>query len=414
MKRPRCNRRLVAAILAIAAPLVTAPAAAVPPAAKPAAGPSAPVAKPAAGPDAPIAKPVAGPNAPVAKPAAGPNAPVAGLPPLPPPAPLGPLPRGTTATSTHGPFVTGECGLCHGPAPAGKRVGPLVRPARELCLECHEEFGEILKRRVKHRAVEDCLGCHNPHEARAPHLLREDLASSCLRCHERERALVLRAPVRHGALDGERKCLACHNPHASNVDALLVRLPYDLCVTCHGSDMVKDHRGLRLTNIRRLLDESKVRHGPVEAKDCSACHTPHGGDHARLLVAAYPAEFYAPFSARSYALCLDCHEEAALTTPETTALTRFRDGKRNLHYVHVSKEERGRTCRACHEVHAARQPHHIRDAVPYGSKRWMLPINYTPSPSGGSCEKTCHSRKEYDNGGGRGVAATKPAAPKAK
>jgi hypothetical protein len=65
--------------------------------------------------------------------------------------------------------------------------------------------------------------------------------------------------------------------------------------------------------------------------------------------------------------------------------------------VHVNKADRGRTCRACHEVHASKQAHHIRDSVPYGAKGWALKINYTKTPTGGSCAKTCHDTKSYVN-----------------
>jgi hypothetical protein len=60
-------------------------------------------------------------------------------------------------------------------------------------------------------------------------------------------------------------------------------------------------------------------------------------------------------------------------------------------------KERGRTCRACHEVHASKQDHHIREGVPYGPKAWVLKINYTKLPNGGSCAKTCHETKTYNN-----------------
>jgi polyferredoxin len=83
--------------------------------------------------------------------------------------------------------------------------------------------------------------------------------------------------------------------------------------------------------------------------------------------------------------------------PHTTTLTKFRNGDLNLHYVHVNKDERGRTCRACHEVHAAKQPHQIRDAVPYGNTGYMLKVNFTQTPNGGSCAKTCHVTRSYTN-----------------
>jgi hypothetical protein len=48
-------------------------------------------------------------------------------------------------------------------------------------------------------------------------------------------------------------------------------------------------------------------------------------------------------------------------------------------------------------VHAAKQPHRIREGVPFGSKGWLLQINYTRLPNGGTCVKTCHETRSYDN-----------------
>jgi predicted CXXCH cytochrome family protein len=151
-----------------------------------------------------------------------------------------------------------------------------------------------------------------------------------------------------------------------------------------------------MTNYRKLLAENKVWHDPVKAKDCSACHRTHGGDNFRLLVAPYPEKFYAPYDPKNYALCYGCHNERVASEPQTTTLTGFRDGSKNLHYIHVNKE-RGRTCRACHEVHASQQDHHIREQVPFGSKGWMLKIGFTKLPDGGTCTKTCHDTRTYNN-----------------
>jgi predicted CXXCH cytochrome family protein len=246
-------------------------------------------------------------------------------------------------------------------------------------------------------ASESCVSCHNPHNAKNPKLLVEEAGALCLSCHEEIKNLVSHAQTTHDAVSTGAKCLSCHDPHAANVEKLLTRLPFDLCINCHGKDGVKDHNDKPLTNFKTLLAENPQHHGPVASKDCSSCHNPHGSDHFRLLGFDYPAQFYSPYEAKLYALCWDCHEKTILDTPETTTLTRFRDGNRNLHYIHVNKAERGRTCRACHEVHASKQPHQIRDAVPYGAQGWMLKINYTQTPTGGTCAKTCHATKSYNN-----------------
>ena len=173
-----------------------------------------------------------------------------------------------------------------------------------------------------------------------------------------------------------------------------------------------------LTNMKQLLAENPHQHGPVADKDCSACHNPHGGDNFRLLTKVYPAEFYSPYDPKLYALCFDCHEESMVKDPKTTTLTKFRNGDQNLHYVHVNKDERGRTCRACHEVHASKQAHQIRDAVPYGHTGYMLKVNFTQTPNGRHvrpnlpCDPQLH---QFGGGAGaaenRGGAAQVPLAP---
>jgi len=311
---------------------------------------------------------------------------------------VAPLPKGATIVWSHAPYGMGECGICHvrdDPADPGPIT---TQNVTELCFGCHEELQDAMaKSRYSHAAVEDsCTNCHNPHNSAYKKLLIAEPPSLCAQCHQDIWDEATKAPVQHRAVRDGKSCLNCHSPHASNVDSLLLDLPYNLCVTCHGKDGVKDEQGKTLTNIAALLASNPVIHGPVADKDCSACHTPHGGKYFRLLTTEYPATFYSPFDPKSYALCFTCHNSEIVAVERTTTLTGFRDGNRNLHYVHVNKKERGRTCRACHEVHAAPQPHLIRNGVPYGKSGWILKINYTPLPNGGRCEKTCHGAFTYD------------------
>jgi predicted CXXCH cytochrome family protein len=314
----------------------------------------------------------------------------------------GPLPKGEQAAWSHGPYEAGDCSICHQSSDP-KKPGPVTVAGNELCYSCHEEFKEIMARRYKHQpATESCLNCHNAHNSKQKKLLHVELATGCLDCHRPIKEVVEKSRVKHGALDLKEKCANCHNPHGANVEKLLIQLPFDMCVGCHSVDDMKDRQGVTLTNFKKWLSENRVWHAPVAAKDCSACHRTHGGDNFRMLVAEYPATFYSPYDLKAYALCYGCHNEKVVSEPHTRTLTNFRDGTRNLHYVHVNKADRGRTCRACHEVHAGKQAHHIRDGVPYGAKGWVLRINYTKTPTGGTCAKTCHETKSYVN---RPVAA---------
>lgn len=298
---------------------------------------------------------------------------------------------------SHAPFEVGECGLCHsGSTP--EDPGPVEGEVNELCFGCHEELRETMATApVRHYAAEDaCTNCHNPHNSSLRKLLLSRPPELCADCHSDIWEQATESAVTHGALVTGDSCLNCHNPHASNVQSLLEGLPYDLCVGCHAQSGLQDHTGKELTNFGELLAANPVAHGPVAAKDCTACHQPHGSENFRLLMAEYPAKFYAPFDPDNYRLCFTCHNEEMVAEAETTTLTGFRDGSRNLHFVHVNKPDRGRTCRACHEVHAAPHEHLIRDGVPYGSKGWILPVDYRPTATGGTCVKSCHGPKTYD------------------
>ena len=309
---------------------------------------------------------------------------------------LSPLPATEKAVTTHAPFEAGDCRLCHERADP-LSPGPITTPVNEQCFGCHDDFQKTVAGKSGHAAArESCVSCHNPHNAREPKLLVAEAGALCMSCHESVKNLALHTPVKHDALTEGAKCMNCHNPHGSEVEHLLIQLPMNLCLTCHGQDDVTDHDGRKLTNMKKLLAENPVHHGPVAAEDCSACHNPHGFENFRLLNHKYPAQFYSPFKIENYALCFECHEERMVTDAQTTTQTRFRDGSTNLHSIHVNKAERGRTCRACHEVHASKQKFQLRDSVPYGPKGWPLKLNYTKMETGGTCAKTCHATRDYD------------------
>lgn len=310
---------------------------------------------------------------------------------------LAPLPANVNTASLHSPFADGSCIFCHrGQDP--QDPGPLLKPVNELCLDCHVDFTDVMAREYTHApSLGSCVNCHNPHNSRYAKLLMTEVSTLCLSCHSELRTVTTEARVKHDATIKNQACNNCHNPHAANVEHLLISLPFDLCITCHGEDNLKDDDGNDLTNFSRLLAENPVHHGPVADKDCSACHNPHGAEYFRLLIEEYPPRFYSPYDPENYGLCFECHEQDTFEEPRTETLTLFRDGDRNLHYLHVNKDVRGRTCRACHAVHASSQAHHIREGVPYGSAGWVLKINYSPTPDGGKCGKNCHDSKSYVN-----------------
>ena len=309
-----------------------------------------------------------------------------------------PLPSSVKAAWQHSPYAADDCSICH-ERNDKKNPGKVAKNGSALCLECHGEFEALRSEKYVHAPVfADCMKCHNPHDAQQRKLLyTESVTSLCTACHQGIKSIAEKSPVKHDPVVKGRACLQCHSPHATKIEKLLTAAPFDQCIGCHSQPGLKDDKGVVMTNFKQLLADNKVLHDPVAAKDCSACHTVHGGENFRMLTTAYPAKFYAPFNPENYALCFGCHNDQVISQRETTTLTRFRDGSRNLHYVHVNKADRGRTCRACHEVHASPYPHQIREAVPYGPKNWMLKVGYEATPTGGMCAKTCHDAKPYVN-----------------
>jgi len=82
------------------------------------------------------------------------------------------------------------------------------------------------------------------------------------------------------------------------------------------------------------------------------------------------------FSAlRQAASALVARPDLALARSTLTA-TGFRDGDVNLHYVHVNREKKGRSCRACHDIHAGNDNKLMRE--PYAAcrnsagDRWII------------------------------------------
>lgn len=297
----------------------------------------------------------------------------------------------------HGPVGSGACVLCHEPH-SSWHPKLLTEDPKGLCLNCHRELvaqGE--QGRHVHAPVKDgnCTGCHDVHASDFKYQLRHAPAELCLSCHKEVAQTLATSKVVHGAMDDPAACTACHQPHFSALPKLERSAQPQSCLTCHDKPLTAGG-GAKLADMGALLRENPQHHGPIREGACTACHGPHAGPNFRLLTDAYPPDFYATFEPEQYALCFRCHISDLATQQEGVGMTGFRRGAENLHWVHVSRGKKGRTCRACHEVHASRRPFHIRETVPFGDKGWMLEVNYQKTATGGTCSPGCHVPRSYD------------------
>ena len=280
----------------------------------------------------------------------------------------------------HGPVAVGDCNVCHDPH-ASAHVHQLTSSPDEICYTCHEERADIPGRRHAHAPVsEGCQSCHSPHSDKAKYLLANDPPTLCYSCHE-DIAGHLNLEYQHDPVS-TGQCNKCHDVHGSANPRLFPRPQMELCLSCH-------------EELSEYLASNEVRHGPVKDGDCNACHDPHGSANYRILKKYFPEEFYMSYDPDNYAMCFECHNRDVAMLDKTKTLTDFRNGEDNMHFLHVNKEVKGRSCKACHEAHASSQPKHVRKSVPFGNMNWELPVTFTKLEDGGQCVVGCHAPKEY-------------------
>jgi predicted CXXCH cytochrome family protein len=293
----------------------------------------------------------------------------------------------------HGPFAAGACITCHDPH-GGSVPGMLRLSGQQLCLECHKDMSRRLTNaKFRHKAAAtECTGCHSPHMSDQRAMLTSPFPGLCGKCHEKTIRDQQMAAVKHSPFTEERACMNCHDPHIAQESNLLLADGLDICLKCHDKPVKTEKQ--EFADMKKLLAANPFPHGPIQNRDCSACHNPHSSPYFRLLTNQYSQGFYAPFFISNYDLCFRCHDAALATEEHTASATEFRDGDRNLHFVHVNKASHGRTCRSCHEDHAGTNSKLIAATVPFGT--WKLPVKFENTKNGGSCVPGCHAGEKYD------------------
>lgn len=175
-------------------------------------------------------------------------------------------------------------------------------------------------------------------------------------------------------------CTACHLHIADNhavAGGAQSALQEDMCASCH----------------EELL-QHRVMHEPVSRTSCQHCHDPHGDMASKLLPSSYSTEPFVNYDDNAHSLCFTCHKRDLLMFPDTSYSTGFRHGIRNLHYLHVNKANRGRSCKLCHDVHGTAGEKLVADTVFFGN--WRMPVAFRKTENGGSCAPGCHQPRQYD------------------
>ncbi|WP_456421347.1 cytochrome c3 family protein [Lutibacter sp.] len=295
----------------------------------------------------------------------------------------------------HGPTAT-DCTVCH--VPNGEKH-PLenvtgfkyLEEGANLCYSCHEEAQAEFKKRYIHKPVKKgkCAECHDVHSSNNKNFVLQQSPALCFTCHEDfEKAEETSISVHKPSFDG-KSCMICHTPHASSQKRLLVENSKQLCLNCHNKTIKENDR--KIANIGKQLDESSHIHKALK-KRCTSCHNAHfSKKNKQLLKETYPLGNYAKGLEDNYTLCFNCHDTDLLNLKNTTTATEFRDGDRNLHFLHLNKDK-GRTCINCHDVHSSNNTKLIAKTRKFG--RWNMPLKFIENENGGTCTG-CHKALTY-------------------
>lgn len=297
----------------------------------------------------------------------------------------------------HEPVREGDCNACHSPH-VSKFKGLLYEGGKDLCLTCHEIRKEEFESKYVHEPVaNDCNLCHDPHGSSSiDHLktpkdkngkyisVKNPLMELCISCHRKldpqvisqiENSKVAHKPVQEG------KCTECHTPHSTNFAKQLNAPLKEICFRCH-------------PDIKKTINESQFQHGPVRTNDCAQCHLVHGSDQKNLLRAKYSEKYEGDYDPKNFQLCFECHN-VKVVEEKNSMDTGFRNGTKNLHFIHVNREKKGRFCITCHDTHASNQEKHIRKSFIF-KKKLKITMDFSKTATGGGCVVGCHKPRKYD------------------
>ncbi len=233
--------------------------------------------------------------------------------------------------------------------------GKLSAAELPVCVACHNK---LIKGNNLHPVIlsKGCISCHTkPHSAKQK-AQKFLFATGVELCYGCHDSREFSQEVKHPPV-AAGQCTACHDVHASDNPKLLTAKMPDLCFNCHDKSKFED----------------KMKHPPVAAGQCTSCHNPHSSSSKKLLVAQMPD------------LCFTCHNKGRFV------------GKKAEH-----PPVAGGLCPSCHFPHASPNEKLLVKAAPdlcfnchdkdkFGGKK----IEHAPVAAG-LC-LSCHAPHQSDS-----------------
>jgi predicted CXXCH cytochrome family protein len=115
--------------------------------------------------------------------------------------------------SIHKPYADAACIECH------SKSYDLTVQDSGICLKCHRDRVNQYPKMHGPVAAVACLWCHTPHESAEAHLLKKPAREVCLQCHD---VAALNSDKVPAHVDPARSCIECHSGHGGTAPYFLL------------------------------------------------------------------------------------------------------------------------------------------------------------------------------------------------
>jgi len=196
-------------------------------------------------------------------------------------------------------FFTGDDGTRT--APPEFASNKMHTPEREiLCLSCHKMNPTPAQMNSTNPKANPCASCHqkmlNEKYVHGPigtfscgychsnagtpkHVVPKQGSALCYECHSDMGVQIQKMKLKHGPVEAGM-CEACHDPHGSGNESQLIKPINELCLSCHGHIRKAIHvvRGADGNSHPLSGKKNPSRGANGRLMSCISCHNPHGGE----------------------------------------------------------------------------------------------------------------------------------------
>lgn len=175
-----------------------------------------------------------------------------------------------------------------------------VTERESLCVGCHTMNPTPAQMNSTNPKANPCAGCHqkmlnekyvhgpvgtfscgycHTNAGKPKHSVPKQGAALCYECHSDMSSQIQKLKLKHGPVEAGM-CEACHDPHGSSNESQLIKPVNELCLSCHGHIAKNIHvvRGADGKSHPLTGKKDPSRAATGREMSCISCHNPHGGE----------------------------------------------------------------------------------------------------------------------------------------